>query len=133
MKHLLCTATCFLVAGMSFAQTDATTASDTITVGNFRIVKNNNSNISSSENRDMEERNWSRYAYRIERVPEIIRIHTGSRIVDIRANDDNDGLKNKIRNFFRKTGRLFRSRGRKYYDTAEDIQVSRITKKITAI
>jgi hypothetical protein len=50
MKRLVCIATCLLVAGNGFAQTDSTSkTADTVKVGNFIIIKKNRGN-SSAEN-----------------------------------------------------------------------------------
>ncbi|NCI48479.1 PorT family protein [Sediminibacterium roseum] len=69
MKRLLCAATCLLVAGMSYAQTDTTrNNSDTVKVGNFIIIKKKNGANSTTSDDDNRNRRSS-YEYRIERKP----------------------------------------------------------------
>lgn len=66
MKRLVMAATCLMVAGMGYAQTDSSSKNtDTVKVGNFIIIKKkNNGSVSSDES---DKRRNNSYEYKVER------------------------------------------------------------------
>ncbi len=66
MKRLVMAATCLMVAGMGYAQTDSSSKNtDTVKVGNFIIIKKkNNGSVSTDES---DKRRNNSYEYKVER------------------------------------------------------------------